>query len=60
MSFPLAAPAIAALRFAAAEPGSATDSIALALLALATVVIPGLFACTLRGLVKGELPTLSA
>jgi tellurite resistance protein len=34
--------------------------IALALLALATLVVVGLFARTLLGLVKGELRTLSA
>ena len=60
VSFPLAASAIAGLRFAAAEPGFIPDLIALALLALATLVVAGLFARTLLGLVKGELRTLSA
>lgn len=59
VSFPLAASAIAALRFAAAEPGFIPDSIALALLALATLVIAGLLVRTLAGLVQGELRTLS-
>jgi tellurite resistance protein len=59
VSFPIAASAIAALRFAAAEPGSVADVIALALLALATTVIAGLFARTLFGLARGELRTLS-
>ena len=60
VSFPLAASAIAGLRFAAAEPGLIPDLIALALLALATLVVAGLFARTLLGLLKGELRTLSA
>ena len=60
VSFPLAASAIAALRFAAAEPGLIPDLIALTLLALATLVVAGLFARTLLGLLKGELRTLSA
>lgn len=60
VSFPLAASAIAALRFAAAEPGFIPDSIALALLALATLVIAGLSVRTLVGLVRGELRTLSS
>jgi tellurite resistance protein len=59
VSFPLAASAIAALRFAAAEPGFIPDSIAVALLALATLVIAGLLVRTLVGLVRGELRTLS-
>lgn len=60
VSFPLAASAIAALRFAAAEPSVPSDAIALALLGLATLVITGLLARTLWGLAKGELRTLSA
>ena len=60
VSFPLAASAIAALKFAAAEPGAVTDVIALALLGLATVVIVGLLLRTLLGLARGELRTLSA
>jgi tellurite resistance protein len=60
VSFPLAASAIAALRFAAAEPGSITDAIALVLLALATLVIAALLARTLLGLARGELRSLSA
>lgn len=59
VSFPLAASAIAALKFAAAEPGAVTDVIALALLGLATVIIAGLLLRTLLGLVRGELRTLS-
>ena len=60
VSFPLAASAIAALKFAAAEPGIVTDVIALALLGLATVTIAALLLRTLVGLARGELRTLSA
>jgi tellurite resistance protein len=60
VSFPLSASAIAALRFAAAQPSVAADVIALGLLALATLVIAGLLARTLLGLARGELRTLSA
>ena len=59
-SFPLAASAVAALRFAAAEPGTITDLIAWALLGLATITIAGLLLRTLAGLARGELRTLSA
>lgn len=59
VSFPLAACSIAALRFSAAEPGIIADAIALALLALASLIISGLLARTLLGLVRGELRTLS-
>ena len=60
VSFPLAASSIAALRFAAAEPGLVTDGIAIALLALATIVIGALLARTVVGLGSGELRTLSS
>ena len=59
VSFPLAASAVAALRVAAAEPSWPTDGVALALLALATLVILWLLVRTLIGLVRGELRTLS-
>lgn len=59
VSFPLAACSIAALRFAAAQPGIVTDVIAIVLLALATSVILLLFGRTLWGIVRGELRTLS-
>jgi tellurite resistance protein len=59
VSFPLAASAIATLRFAAANPSWLTHSIAWAILALATIVILGLLGRTLFGLAKGELRTLS-
>jgi tellurite resistance protein len=59
VSFPLAASSIAALRFAAFQPGLVTNSIAVALLALASVVITALFVRTVFGLFKGELRTLS-
>jgi tellurite resistance protein len=60
VSFPLAASAIVALRFATARPSVTTDAIALALLALATLTIAGLFLRTLYGVVTGELRTLSS
>ena len=59
VSFPLAASAIAALRIAVAMRTWLTDAIAIVLLAFATVVIAGLLARTLIGLVRGELRTLS-
>ena len=59
VSFPLAASSIAALRFAAAQPGLVTDAIALLLLAVATVVIAALLCRTALGLFKGELRSLS-
>ena len=59
VSFPLAASAIAGLRFAAAEPGLVTDAIAIALLALATIAIGGLLVRTLIGVAQGELRMLS-
>ncbi len=60
VSFPLAASAIAALQFAAAEPGWITDTIALALLIFATLMIAALFVRTLIGVTRGELRTLSS
>ena len=59
VSFPLAASSIAALRFAAAQPGLVADAIALILLAMATLVIGALFGRTVMGLFKGELRSLS-
>ena len=59
VSFPLAASSITALRFAAAKPGLITDAIAIALLALATVVIAWLLGRTVLGIARGELRTLS-
>ena len=56
VSFPLAACSVAALRFSAARPGVITDTIALALLTLATLVIAGLLVGTLVDLSKGGLP----
>jgi tellurite resistance protein len=60
VSFPLAASAIAALRFAHTEPGWITDAIAILLLGLATLAIGGLLVRTLIGIVKGDLRTLSS
>jgi tellurite resistance protein len=60
VSFPLAASAIAALKFSAVSPGWATNSIAVGLLLFATAVIGGLLARTVIGIVRGELRALSA
>ena len=59
-SFPLAASAIAALRYAAYHPGPIATGIAGALLAVATLAIAALLLRTLFGLIRGELRTLSA
>ena len=59
-SFPLAASAAAALRYAAARPSVVTDGIGLALLGLASVVIAGLTVRTLIGVARGELRKLSS
>lgn len=58
-SFPLAAAAIASLRVAMAFPDWTTDTVAMLLLALATLVIAWLLARTMLGIVKGELRALS-
>jgi tellurite resistance protein len=60
VSFPLAACSIAALRFASAQPSRITDGIAIALLALATLVMAWLLGRTLVGIARSELRTLSA
>jgi tellurite resistance protein len=60
VSFPLAASAIVALRFATARPSTIADGLAWVLLALATITIAGLLVRTLYGVVTGELRTLSA
>jgi tellurite resistance protein len=60
VSFPLAACSIAALRFASAQPSLITDGIAIALLALATLVMAWLLGRTLVGIARSELRTLSA
>jgi tellurite resistance protein len=59
VSFPLAASAIAALRYAAVEPNWFTNSVAVVLLGFVTLVIAGLFGRTVHGIVKGELRHLS-
>jgi tellurite resistance protein len=59
VSFPLAATAITAIRFAQSDPGLITDIIALTLLSLASVVITGLLFRTLLGIARGELRHLS-
>ena len=59
VGFPLAASAIAALRFAIANPGWFANGVAAGLLILATVSILGLLARTVFGVVTGELRALS-
>lgn len=59
VSFPLAASAIAGLRFASLRSGWAANGIALALLALVTLVIGWLLLRTLVGIARGELRALS-
>lgn len=60
VSFPLAACATAAIRFATEKPGFLTNLMAMALLALATCVIAGLFMRTVLGVMRGELRALSS
>ena len=60
VSFPLAASAVAAIRFAGARPGLVADTIAIMLLALASLVIAGLAMRTLSGIARGELRALSS
>jgi tellurite resistance protein len=60
VSFPLAASAIASLRYAAAQPSGIAGFIAALLLALATVTIAAILVRTLVGLARGELRALSA
>lgn len=59
VSFPLAASAVAAIRFADARPGQVSSAIALALLALASLVIAALFVRTIAGILRGELKALT-
>ena len=59
VSFPLAATAAAALRYADHAGSPVADAIALALLAFATLVIAGLAGRTLLGIARGELRALS-
>jgi tellurite resistance protein len=60
VSFPLAASAICALRYAGVSPGLFTNGVALLLLCVASVAILGLLLRTLTGLFFGELRTLSS
>lgn len=59
VSFPLAASAICALKFAGVNPSPFTHGVAIILLTVASLAIIGLFARTLKGLLSGELRTLS-
>lgn len=58
-SFPLAASANAALKYAAFAQHPVASTIAIALLALSSVVIAALFLRTLWGIARGELRALS-
>ncbi len=60
VSFPLAAVAGASVRYASLAQTLWADAIASVLLALATVVIAGLFLRTAAGIVRGELQNLAA
>lgn len=59
VSFPLAASAVAALRYASAHSGWVPDVIAAALLFVSTVIIVGLTIRTAVGIARGELRALS-
>jgi tellurite resistance protein len=59
VSFPLAACAVSALKFAASRPGWPDLLLARGLLFLATIVIIGLLMRTILGVVRGELKALS-
>ncbi|CAB3705618.1 hypothetical protein LMG24076_03680 [Trinickia soli] len=60
VSFPLAASAICALRYAGANPGPFTNSVGVLLLGIASIAIVGLFVRTLKGVLAGELRALSS
>lgn len=60
VSFPLAASAGAALRFADATPSTLSRVLAMGLLAFATVVILALLLRTLKGVVRGETQIAAA
>jgi tellurite resistance protein len=59
VSFPLAASAVASLRYATAQPSWTAQMISVLLLAVASVTIGALLVRTLVGIVRGELRTLS-
>lgn len=60
VSFPLAASAIASLRFAEAEPGALTIAIAIGLVAVSTIVILWLLIRTVSGVFRGDIGALSS
>jgi len=60
VSFPLAACAVSAVKFAAARPGWAADIVARGILFVVTIVIFGLLLRTIIGVVRGELRGLSS
>jgi tellurite resistance protein len=59
VSFPIAAMAVAALRYAGHAQAIAADAVALLLLGLATVIVVGLAMRTLFGIARGELRQLA-
>ncbi len=60
VSFPLAASAVAALRYAGTQSNWFTNSVAVLLLGFASLVIAGLSARTIFGILQGELRHLSS
>lgn len=58
-SFPLAASAVASLRYAAVAGSPVMDALALAVLAVATLVIAGFAVQTVTGIARGRLRELS-
>ena len=59
VSFPVAAAAIASMVYAAEEPGTVADGIAITMLACSTALIMGLLCRTLTGITRGQLRALS-
>ncbi|ODP35524.1 SLAC1 anion channel family protein [Pandoraea sp. ISTKB] len=60
VSFPLAASAATAVKYAGFAQHPVTDTVAIALLGLATLVIAALFVRTAWGVARGELRTLTS
>jgi tellurite resistance protein len=59
VSFPLSSMVIAAFRIAEVVPGMATDGLAWALLVSSSLVMGWMLVRTVRGVIHGELKTLS-
>ena len=60
VSFPLAAAAIASLRYAIAQPNMFTNSVAVFFARFVTLVIAALLGRSAHGIIKGELRHLSS